>query len=245
MSLLEVEDLCAGYGPILALRGVALEVEEGEMIALLGANGAGKTTTLRTISGMIAPRGGTVRLAGRALGGLPSHQVVAHGVAHVPEGRELFASMTVEENLRLGHYPRRRDAESDAGAVAAEVMELFPILSERRQQVAGTLSGGEQQMLVVARGLMSRPRLLLVDEMSLGLAPKIVDQLFDILEAVNARGTAVVIVEQFVHLALARTHRAYVLRKGEVVAEGRSADLLADPALVDSYLGDQHVAAGP
>jgi branched-chain amino acid transport system ATP-binding protein len=235
--LLDVQDISVFYGPVQALRGVSLEVFEGEMVALLGANGAGKTTTLRTISGMLAPERGTIMLAGRRIHGAPSHEVVRTGVAHVPEGRELFSGMTIEENLQLGfasqpqsakEYARRRD----------QVMEFFPILRERAKQAAGTMSGGEQQMLVVARALMSSPRLLLVDELSLGLAPKIVSQLFDILRAVNEAGTAVVLVEQFVHMALENSHRAYVLRKGEVVAHGKSADLRADDRLIASYLGE-------
>jgi branched-chain amino acid transport system ATP-binding protein len=235
--LLDVADISVFYGPVQALRRVSLEVFEGEIVALLGANGAGKTTTLRTISGMLAPEHGSVMLAGRRIDRLPAYDVVRTGVAHVPEGRELFAGMTVEENLQLGfasqphdnsEYTRRRD----------EVMEFFPILRERAKQAAGTLSGGEQQMLVVARALMSAPRLLLVDELSLGLAPKIVSQLFGILRTVNEAGTAVVLVEQFVHMALENSHRAYVLRKGEVVAQGKSADLRADDSLIASYLGD-------
>ena len=235
--LLDVQDLSVFYGPVQALRGVSIEVFEGEMVALLGANGAGKTTTLRTISGMLSPAAGTILLAGRRIHGLPSYDVVRTGVAHVPEGRELFSGMTIEENLQLGfasqpqnsrEYTRRRD----------QVMEFFPILRERAKQAAGTMSGGEQQMLVVARALMSNPRLLLVDELSLGLAPKVVSQLFDILRAVNEAGTAVVLVEQFVHMALENSHRAYVLRKGEVVAHGKSADLRADDRLIASYLGE-------
>ncbi|MFL6239675.1 MAG: ABC transporter ATP-binding protein [Actinomycetes bacterium] len=235
--LLDVQDISVFYGPVQALRGVSLEVFEGEMVALLGANGAGKTTTLRTISGMLPPASGTVMLAGRRVDRLPSYDVVRTGVAHVPEGRELFSGMTIEENLQLGfasqpqsakEYARRRD----------QVMEFFPILRERAKQAAGTMSGGEQQMLVVARALMSSPRLLLVDELSLGLAPKVVSQLFDILRTVNEAGTAVVLVEQFVHMALENSHRAYVLRKGEVVAHGRSVDLRSDDRLIASYLGE-------
>jgi branched-chain amino acid transport system ATP-binding protein len=222
---------------VQALRGVSIEVFEGEMVALLGANGAGKTTTLRTISGMLAPEGGAITLAGDRIDHRAAHDVVRTGVAHVPEGRELFSGMTIEENLQLGfasqphsakEYARRRD----------QVMEFFPILRERAKQAAGTMSGGEQQMLVVARALMSAPRLLLVDELSLGLAPKVVSQLFDILRTVNEAGTAVVLVEQFVHMALENSHRAYVLRKGEVVAHGNSADLQADDRLIANYLGD-------
>jgi branched-chain amino acid transport system ATP-binding protein len=235
--LLDVQDISVFYGPVKALRGVSLEVFEGEMVALLGANGAGKTTTLRTISGMLAPERGTILLAGRRIHGLPSYDVVRTGVAHVPEGRELFSGMTIEENLQLGFASQPQSAKENARR-RDQVMEFFPILRERAKQAAGTMSGGEQQMLVVARALMSAPRLLLVDELSLGLAPKVVSQLFEILRAVNEAGTAVVLVEQFVHMALENSHRAYVLRKGEVVAHGKSADLQADDRLIASYLGE-------
>jgi branched-chain amino acid transport system ATP-binding protein len=236
-ALLEVEDLTVGYGPVQALRGVSLEVRSGEMVALLGANGAGKSTLLRALSGMLVPTTGSIVLSGRHIEGLPSYDVVRQGVAHVPEGRALFAGMTVEENLSLGFASQPADKQLYRDR-RDDVMEHFPILRERSTQAAGTLSGGEQQMLVVARALMSAPRLLLVDELSLGLAPLIVAQLFAILEAVNASGTSIVLVEQFVHMALAHTHRGYVLQKGEVVASGSSADLLDDPTLADSYLGD-------
>jgi branched-chain amino acid transport system ATP-binding protein len=235
--LLDVQDISVFYGPVQALRGVSIEVFEGEIVALLGANGAGKTTTLRTISGMLAPTSGTVLLAGRQIQGLPSYDVVRTGVAHVPEGRELFSGMTIEENLQMGFASQPQSAKEHARR-RDQVMEFFPILRERAKQAAGTMSGGEQQMLVVARALMSAPRLLLVDELSLGLAPKIVAQLFDILRTVNEAGTAVVLVEQFVHMALENSHRAYVLRKGEVVAHGKSADLRADDRLIASYLGE-------
>jgi branched-chain amino acid transport system ATP-binding protein len=235
--LLEVDDISVFYGPVQALRSVTLHVDEGEMVALVGANGAGKTTTLRTVSGMLAPRHGSITFDAQPVHGLASYEVVERGIAHVPEGRELFGALSVEENLRLGFYSQRRH-RSVLDARLDEVTSSFPILRERSAQAAATLSGGEQQMLVVARALMSAPRLLLVDELSLGLAPMIVSQLFDILRAVNARGTAVLLVEQFVHMALGNTHRAYVLQKGEVVAEGRSADLLADESLVASYLGE-------
>jgi branched-chain amino acid transport system ATP-binding protein len=241
MALLEAESLSVFYGPVQALRGVTLHVDEGEMVALIGANGAGKTTTLRTLSGMLAPKVGTVTFGDERIDGLPPFGVVEHGLAHVPEGRELFSAMSVEENLRLGFYSKRKAKDFDNRA--AEVMDYFPILRERAHQAAGTLSGGEQQMLVVARALMSAPRLLLVDELSLGLAPKIVTQLFEILRAVNERGTAVVLVEQFVHMALGNTDRAYVLQKGEVVAEGRSKDLLHDESLIASYLGEADMAS--
>src|SRR5688500_13868940 len=212
--MLEVEALDVHYGPVQALRGVAMRVEAAEMVALIGANGAGKTTTLRTISGLIGPTNGSITFDGESIGGLPAWEVVARGIAHVPEGRELFADMSVLDNLRLGHWARR--GERGFKARVDEVMDHFPILRERSGQAAGTLSGGEQQMLGVARALMSRPRLLIVDELSLGLAPLIVEQLFSILRNVNATGTAILLVEQFVHMALANTDRAYVLAKGEV-----------------------------
>jgi len=235
--LLDVTDLYVGYGPVQALRGVSLQVAAGEMVALVGANGAGKTTLLRALSGMLTPTRGSVRLGGEDITGLPAHVAVRAGVAHVPEGRALFAGMTVEENLRLGFASQRAD-RARYDRLRQEVLAHFPILGDRAEQAAGTLSGGEQQMLVVARALMSEPRLLLVDELSLGLAPIIVRQLFEILHAVNAAGTAIVLVEQFVHMALEHTDRAYVLQKGEVVAAGASADLKDDPDLVASYLGE-------
>jgi branched-chain amino acid transport system ATP-binding protein len=237
MALLEVEDLDVAYGAIQALRGLSLQVEEGEMVALLGANGAGKTTTLRTISGLIGPRNGTITFGGKRIDGIPAYNLVGRGIAHLPEGRDLFPSLTVEENLKYGHWTRRKD-KADYKRQLDSVMDHFPRLRERRNQVALTLSGGEQQMLGVARALMSLPKLLLVDELSLGLAPMIVRQLFDILDGVNQEGTSVLLVEQFVHMALAHTHRAYVLYKGEVVLEGRSKDIAEDPALIAGYLGE-------
>jgi len=235
--VLSVCDLDAHYGAIQALRGMSLQVAQGEMVALLGANGAGKTTTLRTVSGMIRPSAGSILFEGAQIGGLAAQTLVRRGLAHLPEGRELFPTMSVEENLRAGYWVHRRSV-SGYRSTRDQVMSLFPILGERRRQHAGTLSGGEQQMLAVARALMSKPKLLLVDELSLGLAPMIVRQLFEILRAVNSQGTAVVIVEQFVHMALANTNRAYVLAKGQVVLDGLSADLLANPQLIASYLGE-------
>ncbi|HEX9969175.1 MAG TPA: ABC transporter ATP-binding protein [Acidimicrobiales bacterium] len=236
-ALLAVHDVEAGYGAVTALRGLSLQVAPGEMVALLGANGAGKTTTLRVLSGLLAPRSGSVLFDGEEIGGVPSHRLVSRGIAHLPEGRDLFPTLTVEENLKYGHWARRRD-RADFSHRLDQAFEYFPRLRERRKQAAGTLSGGEQQMLGVARALMSSPRLLLVDELSLGLAPMIVSQLFEILREVNKDGMAVLLVEQFVHMALANTDRAYVLARGEVVIEGRSADLADDPSLVSSYLGD-------
>lgn len=240
--LLEVREIDAFYGPIQALRGVSLTIGQGERLALVGANGAGKTTTLRAISGLLAPTRGEIVFDGEPIHGLPAQKIIERGVAHLPEGRELFSGLSVEENLRAGYWVRRGSDLSFA-AQMDRVMAYFPILRERRKQAAGTLSGGEQQMLGVARALMSSPRLLVVDELSLGLAPKIVAQLFEILAEVNAEGTAVLIVEQFVHMALANTDRAYVLGKGEVVLHGKSSDLLADPQLVATYLGEEVVEA--
>jgi branched-chain amino acid transport system ATP-binding protein len=241
--LLDVQTIDVFYGPIQALRGVSLRIDPGERIALVGANGAGKTTTLRTISGLLQPTNGSIWFEGKPIRGLKPNQVVQRGIAHLPEGRELFSGLTVEENIRAGFWSQRKKKGADFAKQRDRVMDLFPILRERAKQAAGTLSGGEQQMLGVARALMSNPGLLIVDELSLGLAPKIVAQLFDILREVNEAGCAIMIVEQFVHMALANTDRAYVLAKGEVVLEGRSADMLADPKLIASYLGEEAAGA--
>lgn len=246
MALLEVNDIHVSYGSIVALRGVTLEVHAGERIALLGANGAGKSTTLRAISGMNSVTSGSIHMDGQPIQNLPPYEVVKHGITHGPEGRELFGALSVEENLRLGFWPelKRGKSRGDYHAMLDRVYGLFPRLKERRKQEAITMSGGEQQMLVMARALMSNPRVLMMDEMSLGLAPMIVQQLFDIAAEVNQQGTAVVIVEQFVHTALNNTDRAYVLEKGTVVMESKSKDLLADPALLAAYLGESdHGAA--
>ena len=240
--LLSVEEVDAHYGPIQALRRLSLRVGPGEKVALVGANGAGKTTTLRTISGMVRPSAGRILFEGDRIDGLPAHRVIERGLVHLPEGRELFPTMTVEDNLRAGHWVRRRERAGFA-TMRDRVIGYFPILGERRGQAAGTLSGGEQQMLGVARALMCAPKLLVVDELSLGLAPIVVAQLFDILDAINRDGTAVVVVEQFVHMVLANTDRAYVLAKGSVVLEGGSAAMLADPKLIASYLGEAAATA--
>lgn len=235
-TLLELDSVDVHYGPIQALRTVSLKIREGEIVALLGANGAGKSSTLRVISGMISPSSGSVSFRGRPIGGLPSHSVVKYEIAHVPEGRELFPSLSVEENLRLGYWPRRRSGGSLSAALE-RVYEILPKMRERRLQAAGTLSGGEQQMLVMGRALVSSPKLLLIDEMSLGLAPLVVRALFEVVDRINAEGTSVILVEQFVHQALQHSTRAYVLAKGEVTLEANSADLRNDPNLVAAYLG--------
>ena len=230
------------YGLVPALRGVSLHVAHGEMVALLGANGAGKTTTLRAISGLVHPHAGEIVFKGDRIDQLSPPHVVRHGIAHLPEGRDLFPQLSVKENLRYGYWPQRKDRHGYQ-PMLEEIFEAFPRLRERASQRAGTLSGGEQQMLGVGMALMSKPELLIVDELSLGLAPRVVGQLFEILTMVNQRGTAILLVEQFVPLALANTHRAYVLAKGEVVVSRPSAELKDDPALVASYLGGS-VASG-
>ncbi|MDQ3757086.1 MAG: ABC transporter ATP-binding protein [Actinomycetota bacterium] len=244
MALLDVDDIDVSYGSVQALHGLSLRVEAGERVALLGANGAGKSTTLRAVSGLLAPSAGEIVFDGVPIHGLPAHRVVKHGIAHGPEGRALFPSLTVEENLRFGYLPRRHDADGYEGALA-RVFEYFPRLRERRAQAAGTMSGGEQQMLVFGRALMSSPRLLMVDEFSLGLAPKIVALLFEIVEEVHRQGTAVLIVEQFVHMALRHTDRAYVLARGQVVFEGPSSVVADDERLLASYLGGEAADSAP
>jgi branched-chain amino acid transport system ATP-binding protein len=235
--MLEIDGIDVAYGPVQALRDVSLSVGAGEMVALLGSNGAGKTTTLKTISGLLSPTRGSVRVDGRDIAGLPAHKVVRLGVSLLPEGRELFGELTVVENLRLGHWSRRRERGRVDDRIAY-MFSLFPRLEERRDQQARTMSGGEQQMLAAARALMTSPELLLVDELSMGLAPLVVEQLFSALAEVNADGTAILLVEQFVHLALRHTSRAYVLAKGEVVVEGPSDQLLTAPEVMAAYLGD-------
>jgi len=233
--VLEVEDLHVAYGEIRALRGISLRVEEGEIVALLGNNGAGKTTTLKAISGLLPPRAGTIRLAGEPLVGIPPHAIAARGVAHVPEGRRMFTRLSVEDNLALGAYVRRD------GGIAQDlerVFALFPRLRERRDQLAGTLSGGEQQMLAIARGLMLRPRILLLDEPSMGLAPLLVEQIFDTIRDINREGTTVLVVEQNAAMALEVASRAYVLEQGAIALEGSAEALQADEAVRKAYLGE-------
>jgi len=234
--ILRVKDLRVHYGAIEALRGISLEVPAGEVVALIGANGAGKTTTLRAISKMLRPSGGEIRFQGENVTGLESHQLVARGMAHAPEGRGIFLNLTVKENLDLGAYLRR-----DAAGVAKDLeraVALFPILAERRNQVAGTLSGGEQQMLAVGRALMSRPKLMLLDEPSLGLAPQIVERIFGVLREVNEGGVSLLLVEQNAHKALQLAHRAYVLETGSIVMAGTGKELLASPEVRKAYLGE-------
>jgi branched-chain amino acid transport system ATP-binding protein len=235
-AILEVTNLQVHYGAIQAIRGISLQVPEGQVVALIGANGAGKTTTLRAVSKMLRPTSGALKFRGEDVSRLPSHALVARGMAHAPEGRGIFLNLTVKENLALGAYLRR---DRDGIAQDADrAYTLFPILAERRDQVAGTLSGGEQQMLAVARALMSRPRLMLLDEPSLGLAPQVVEKIFAVLREVNQSGVALLLVEQNAHKALQLAHRAYVLETGGIVMSGTGRELLASPEVRKAYLGE-------
>jgi branched-chain amino acid transport system ATP-binding protein len=232
--LLRVDGLRVSYGAIEALREISFEVDEGEIVALLGANGAGKTTTLRTISGLLKPKAGTIEFSGRPIGGAPPHDIVAAGIGHVPEGRRIFPRMSVYENLQMGAYRRRGDISPDV----ERVYDLFPVLRERHDQEGGTLSGGEQQMLAIGRALMSRPRLLLLDEPSMGLAPLIVVKIFEIIREINQAGTTVLLVEQNAAQALRLANRGYVLETGEVVMTDTTAALLTNDRVRAAYLGD-------
>jgi branched-chain amino acid transport system ATP-binding protein len=233
--VLSVEDLHVYYGEIHALKGVGLEVRRGEIVAVLGNNGAGKTTTLKTISGLLVPRAGRVTLDGHSLVGLPAHEIVRHGIAHVPEGRRIFNRLTVRENLLMGAY-RRHDGgiQTDLERVFA----LFPRLQERLTQVAGTLSGGEQQMLAIGRALMASPRLLLLDEPSMGLAPVLVEQIFETITGINRQGTTILLVEQNAAMALGIAHRGYVLETGTIALSGTAGAMAENPDVRRAYLGE-------
>src|SRR3954471_9747555 len=232
--LLAVEGLETAYGGIVALRGVSFMVEAGSVVALVGANGAGKSTTLNTISGLLAPRAGSVRFDGRDIGGWRADRVASLGLVQVPEGRQVLAPLSVEENLLLGAYARRdRQTRSDL----ASIYDRFPRLMERREQLAGSLSGGEQQMLAIGRALMARPRLLMLDEPSLGLAPLIVAEVFRLIESLKAQGSTILLVEQNARKALAVADTAYVLEGGQITRSGPAAGLRNDPAIVAAYLG--------
>ncbi len=237
--LLEVADLEVRYGAIAALKGINFTVREGEIVALLGANGAGKTTTQKTVSGMLRPALGSITYDGRRIDGIPAHDLIRLGICHVPEGRHVFPRMTVAENLDMGAF-RFKSADED---VLARVLELFPRLKERFRQQAGTLSGGEQQMLAIGRALMGKPRLLLLDEPSMGLAPMIVAQIFDIIREINAGGVTVLLVEQNAAQALGLAARGYVLETGEIVLQGTGSDLLADERVRAAYLGEEIAAS--
>ena len=236
MAMLEVKDLQVFYGMIHAIKGVSFEVGEGEIIALIGANGAGKTTILHTISGLISPREGSILFEGNELTKIPAHKVVSLGMAQVPEGRRVFAQMSVMQNLKMGAYTRSDKAELEQTLQA--VFRRFPRLEERRNQPAGTLSGGEQQMLAMGRALMSHPKIILMDEPSMGLSPILVNEIFDIIRSVNETGTTVLLVEQNAKKALNIANRAYVLETGRIVAGGDAKELMNDDAIRRAYLGE-------
>jgi branched-chain amino acid transport system ATP-binding protein len=235
MSLLEVENLSVYYGSIEALRGVSLRVDEGEVVTLIGANGAGKSTTLRTISGLIEPKRGAIRFAGQAIQGWAPHRIVKSGLVQVPEGREIFANLSVDENLQLAAFLRK-----DKAAIRADrerALELFPRVRERLRQQAGTLSGGEQQMLAIARALVARPKLLMLDEPSLGLAPQLVRSIFQVIREINREGTTILLVEQNANMALQVANRAYVIEVGQIRMEGPAVELAASDEVRKAYLG--------
>jgi branched-chain amino acid transport system ATP-binding protein len=235
MALLELNDIHTYYGAIHALRGVTLNVEEGEIVTLIGSNGAGKSTTLRTISGQLRPRQGEITLRGKRIDGRPPHEIVELGVCQSPEGRRVFSRMSVHENLEMGAFSRR-----DKAAIQADferVYGLFPRLKERESQKAGTMSGGEQQMLAIARALMAEPKVLLLDEPSMGLAPILVEQIFDIIKTINQQGTTVLLVEQNALMALAIANRGYILQTGEIVLADVASALAKNPAVRSAYLG--------
>jgi branched-chain amino acid transport system ATP-binding protein len=236
MSYLEVRDLVVAYGAIQAVRGVTFSVEQGQIVSLIGSNGAGKTTTLRTISGLLRPVSGTITLEGKPIHARPAHEILALGVAHSPEGRRLFARMTVEENLRLGAYTRTD--ESGIVEDLDRVYTMFPVLGERRRNKAGLFSGGEQQMLAIGRALMSRPKLLMLDEPSMGLSPIMTQQIFATVRELKATGTTVLLVEQNALAALALSDEAHVIDLGRTTLSGTGAELLSDPRVQEAYLGE-------
>lgn len=236
MAMLEVKDLQVYYGVIQAIKGVSFHVEEGEVIALIGANGAGKTTILHTVSGLLAPKAGSITFEGKDIVKTPGHKIVSMGMAHVPEGRRVFAQLSVLQNLKMGAYTRRNKEET--AQTLQNVFERFPRLQERQNQLAGTLSGGEQQMLAMGRALMSHPKIILMDEPSMGLSPIFVNEIFNIIQEVSKSGTTVLLVEQNAKKALSIADRAYVLETGRIVLEGRASKLLNDESIKKAYLGE-------
>lgn len=233
--MLKIDSMHAGYGPIEVLKGVSIDVNEGEIVTILGANGAGKTTTLMTISGIIKCRSGTISFCSKAINGLPGHKIVELGISHVPEGRKIFPKLTVSENLAMGAFTRKD--KSRLKDDIENIFTLFPILKERFNQTGGTLSGGEQQMLAVGRAIMARPKLLLLDEPSLGLAPMFVTKIFQVLRELNRKGTTILLVEQNAKMALKLAHRGYVIETGSITLQGKAEDLMNDKRVQDAYLG--------
>lgn len=240
--MLAIKNLQAGYGKVEVLHGISLEVPKGKVVTLIGSNGAGKTTTMRAVSGMIAPTGGEITLNGKRIDGLESYHIARQGLAHSPEGRRVFATMTVTDNLRLGAFPRYTGArpKGDVEGDLERAMELFPRLKERRMQLAGTLSGGEQQMLAMARATMLNPEVVLLDEPSMGLAPILVEEVFRIIESLKARGVTMLLVEQFAAAALRVADYGYVLENGRIAVHGPAEKLRNDPAVQAAYLGGGH-----
>ncbi len=236
MAMLEINDIQVAYGVILAIKGVSFHVDKGEVVALIGANGAGKTTILHTVSGLITPKSGSVIFEGKDITKIPGHKIVSMGMAHVPEGRRVFAQLTVLQNLKMGAYTRK-DKEEIAQTLEM-VFDRFPRLKERQNQLAGTLSGGEQQMLAMGRALMSKPGIILMDEPSMGLSPIFVNEIFDIIQEVSKSGTTVLLVEQNAKKALSIADRAYVLETGKIVLEGKASELLENDAIKKAYLGE-------
>lgn len=236
MAMLEIKDLEVYYGMIQAVKGISLEVNQGEVIALIGANGAGKTTTLHTITGLLSPKKGSVIFEGKDITKIPAHKIVSMGMAHVPEGRRVFANLTVYQNLKLGAYTRKDSKEIDE--TLEMIYKRFPRLEERKNQIAGTLSGGEQQMLAMGRALMSHPKIILMDEPSMGLSPIFVNEIFNIVKEISASGTTVLLVEQNAKKALSIADRGYVLETGKIVLEGKASDLLNNDSVKKAYLGE-------
>ena len=236
MAMLKVTDLTVNYGMIQAVKGISFEVKEGEIVALIGANGAGKTTTLQTVTGMIPSRTGTIEFAGTDITKVPAHRIVSMGLAHVPEGRRVFAQLTVLENLKMGAYTRKDKDGIDE--TLKEIYKRFPRLEERKSQLAGTLSGGEQQMLAMGRALMSRPKMIVMDEPSMGLSPLYVAETFKIIQDINASGTTVLLVEQNAKKALSIADQAYVLETGNIVLSGKASDLMNDDSVKKAYLSE-------
>ena len=232
--MLKVNDINVYYGAIHAIKGVSFEVQDGEIVTLIGANGAGKSTILNTVSGLLHSKTGSIEFLGKNLAGVPAHKIVAHGLAHVPEGRRIFLQMTVEENLEMGAYTQNKNTVAPG---LERVYEQFPRLKERRRQIAGTLSGGEQQMLAMGRALMANPKLLMLDEPSMGLAPILVEQIFDIIKRLHKAGTTILLVEQNAQMALSVADRGYVLETGKIVTSGTGQELLQDDAVRKAYLG--------
>lgn len=236
MAMLEVKDLEVYYGMIQAIKGISFHVDKGEVIALIGANGAGKTTTLHTVTGLLSPKSGHVIFEGKDITKVPAHKIVSMGMAHVPEGRRVFAELSVYENLKMGAYTRKDKNEIEESL--KNVYKRFPRLEERKNQMAGTLSGGEQQMLAMGRALMSKPKIILMDEPSMGLSPIMVNEIFDIIRSVSEGGTTVLLVEQNAKKALSIADRAYVLETGKIALEGKAKDLLEDDSIKKAYLGE-------